>query len=348
MSASDPLARYVRQMQFAPLGRAGQENIARSRVFLCGCGALGTVLANTLVRAGVGFVRIVDRDFIEPNNLQRQVLFDEEDIAAALPKSIAAANKLRKINSQVEIEAEVADVDPMNIESFAGDVDLILDGTDNFETRFLINDLSQKLKLPWVYGGCLGAEGQSLTIIPGETPCLRCLIAEPPPPGESPTCDTAGILGPIINVVASIQACEALKILSGHPETINRQWTIINLWDNSIRQIDVSGLRGSGNCPACEQGVYPWLEGERTSQSAVLCGRNAVQVSPAAGTAEKLDLAALERKLAPLGETSRNAFLLRAAIDPYLLTVFADGRAIITGTDEINTAKTVYARYVGA
>ncbi len=348
MPTPDPLARYVRQMQFAPLGREGQERIAQSRVFLCGCGALGTVLANTLVRAGVGFLRIVDRDFIEPNNLQRQVLFDEEDIAASLPKSIAAANKLRKINSTVEIEAEVADVDPTNIEGYAADADLILDGTDNFETRFLINDLALKHKLPWVYGGCLGAEGQSLTIIPGETPCLRCLIAEPPPPGESPTCDTAGILGPIINVVASIQACEALKILSGHSEAISRQWTIINLWDNSVRQIDVSGLRDSSDCPACHHGEYAWLNGERTSRSAVLCGRNAVQVSPSPEANSQLDLELLQKKLAPLGETSRNAFLLRANIEPYTLTIFPDGRAIITGTDEVNIAKTVYAKYVGA
>lgn len=349
-SSADPLARYTRQFQFAPLGRMGQEKLATSRVFLCGCGALGTVLANTLVRAGVGFMRIVDRDFIEPNNLQRQVLFDEEDIAAALPKAIAAANKLRKINSDVEIEPHVADVDPTNIESYAADVDLILDGTDNFETRFLINDLAHKRKLPWVYGGCLGAEGQTLTIIPGETPCLRCLIQEPPPPGESPTCDTAGILGPIINVIASMQACEALKILAGHVDAISRQWTIINLWENSIRQIDLAGLRESANCPACDRGEYPWLNGERGSQSAVLCGRNAVQVTPARGAnaGSKLDLAALETKLAPLGAVSRNAFLLRAKIDPYTLTIFPDGRAIVSGTAEINTARTVYAKYVGA
>ncbi|MDA7980754.1 MAG: ThiF family adenylyltransferase [Pirellulales bacterium] len=348
MSSPDSFDRYVRQMQFAPLGREGQERIAQARIFLCGCGALGTVLANTLVRAGVGFLRIVDRDFIEPNNLQRQVLFDEDDIAASLPKAIAAANKLRKINSQVVIEAEVADVDPTNIESYAADVDLILDGTDNFETRFLINDLALKSKRPWVYGGCLGAEGQSLTIIPEETPCLRCLIAEPPPPGESPTCDTAGILSPIINVIASIQACEALKILSGKTEAISRQWTIINLWDNSVRQIDVSGLRESVDCPACDRGEFPWLNGERASQSAVLCGRNAVQVSPPRDAASpQLDLAMLEAKLSPLGDVARNPFLLRADISPYTLTVFADGRAIISGTDEISTAKTVYAKYVG-
>jgi adenylyltransferase/sulfurtransferase len=249
----------------------------------------------------------------------------------------------------VEIEADVADVDSTNIESYATDADLILDGTDNFETRFLINDLSLKHKLPWVYGGCLGAEGQTLTIIPGVTPCLRCLIQEPPPPGESPTCDTAGILGPIINVVASIQSCEALKILSGQIEAINRHWTIINLWDNSIRQIDVSGLHGSGDCPTCDKAEYPWLNGQRASQSAVLCGRNAVQVSPPRDAGQhKLDLALLEKKLSPLGATSRNAFLLRATIDPYTLTIFPNGRAIISGTDEINTAKTVYAKYVGA
>ena len=199
------LNRYARQMLFPALGKEGQQRLLASRVLVCGCGALGSVLANTLARAGVGHLRIVDRDFLETNNLQRQVLFDEDDVAADLPKSIAAAEKLRKINSQVEIEPIVADVDHTNVLELCSDVDLILDGTDNFETRFLINDVAVREAIPWIFGGCLGAEGQTMTILPGETPCLRCLFAEPPPPGSTPTCDTAGILAPIVNVIASIQ-----------------------------------------------------------------------------------------------------------------------------------------------
>ncbi len=217
------------------------------------------MLANTLVRAGVGHVRIVDRDFIELNNLQRQVLFDEDDVAADLPKAIAAANKLRRINSQIEIEPIVADVDHTNIEQLCDGVDCIVDGTDNFETRFLLNDAALKLGIPWVYGGCLGCEGQTMTILPGETPCLRCLMPEPPPPGTTPTCDTAGILAPIINVIASIQASEAIKILSGHREAISRVLTIVDLWDNRMRQIKLAGLRETVDCPACRRGEFPWL-----------------------------------------------------------------------------------------
>lgn len=339
------LERYVRQMRYYPLGEEGQEKLLASRVLICGCGALGTVLANTLVRAGIGFVRIVDRDFIELNNLQRQVLFDEEDIAAGLPKAVAAANKLRRINSAVEIAAEVTDLDHANIESLAGDVDLVLDGTDNFETRFLLNDYCVKYEKPWVYGGCLGAEGQTLTILPGETPCLRCLIQEPPPPGESPTCDTAGILGPIINIVASLEACEAIKILSGNRDAINRAWTILGIWDNAFRQVDVSQLRENGNCPTCQQRQFPWLSGERGSHTAVLCGRNAVQLSYPERT--RLSLDSLADKLSSVGQVTRNPFLLRLQVSPYQLTIFPDGRAIVSGTEDIALAKTLYAKYVG-
>lgn len=317
-----------------------------SRVLVCGCGALGTVLANTLARAGVGFLRIVDRDFIERNNLQRQVLFDEDDIAAALPKAIAAANKLRRINSEIELEPIVADVDPSNVLQFTADVDLIVDGTDNFETRFLINDAAVKQRLPWVYGGCLGAEGQTMTILPGETPCLRCLIPEPPPAGSTPTCDTAGILSPIINVIASIQSMEAIKILSGNRDCIQRSLTVIDLWENRIRQVNVADLREQVDCPTCRRGEFPWLAGERGSQTAILCGRNAVQLSPPAGA--KLSLDELSDKLQGVGRVTRNPFLLRLAVDDYLLTVFPDGRAIIGGTDEIATAKTIYAKYIGS
>ena len=342
----DPaFARYARQMRYAPLGVAGQQKLLQARALICGCGALGSVLANTLARAGVGHLRIVDRDFLELNNLQRQVLYDEDDVAAGLPKAIAARNRLVKINSQIEIEAVVADVDHTNIARLLEGVDLILDGTDNFETRFLLNDAALKFRIPWIYGGCLGAEGQTLTILPGETPCLRCLMPDTPPPGSTPTCDSAGILGTIINVIASMEANEALKILSGHRKAISRNWTVIDLWDNTIRQIKLDSFDGSRDCPACTGRAFPWLSGERGSHTAVLCGRNSVQLSFPGH--EPISLDALADKLATVGSVTRNRYLVRAAIEPYQVTVFSDGRAVIGGTEDVGEAKSVYAKYVG-
>lgn len=340
------LDRYVRQMRYPPLGEEGQAQLAKSSALICGCGALGSVLANTLARAGVGHLRIVDRDFLELNNLQRQVLYDEDDVAAGIPKAIAAANKLAKINSQIEIEPVVTDLDYTNIEKLVEGVDMIVDGTDNFETRFLLNDASLKFNVPWVYGGCIGAEGQSMTIVPGDTPCLRCLMQESPPPGTTPTCDTAGILGPIINVIASIEACEAIKILSGNQHAINRTLTVVELWDNRIRQVKLDSLKDSIDCPACTAREFPWLAGERGSHTAILCGRNAVQLS--FPDRQSLSLDSLATKLIGVGEVTQNRFLLRLAVDDYLITVFPDGRAIIGGTEEIAEAKTVYAKYVGS
>ena len=341
---SENLDRYVRQTRYQPLGMEGQRRLAAGRALVCGCGALGTVAANTLVRAGVGAVRIVDRDFIELNNLQRQVLFTEEDVKRGLPKAIAAAEKLRQINSQVEIEPVVADVDHLNIEKLIDGVDVIVDGTDNFQTRFLVNDAAIKHGIPWVYGGCLGAEGQTMTIIPRQTPCLRCLMQECPPPGSTPTCDTAGILAPIIGVIASIEAVEAIKILSGNQAAISRQLTVVELWDSQIRQIDVTSLREQVDCPACKHDELPWLAGKEGSETAVLCGRNAVQLTYAGAS---LELDQLAKRLEGVGQVTRNQFLLRLKVDQYELTVFPDGRAIIGGTDDVATARTVYAKYVG-
>ena len=278
-SGDKSLERYVRQIRYAPLGEKGQRQLINGRALICGCGALGSVLANTLARAGVGFLRIVDRDFLQLNNLQRQVLYDEDDVASGLPKAIAARNRLRKINSAVEIEAIVADLDHTNIEAMIDSMDIILDGTDNFETRFLLNDAALQFGLPWVYGGCIGAEGQTMTILPGQTPCLRCLIPETPPPGTTPTCDTAGILGPIVNIVASWQAAEAIKILSGNPQAVSRTLSVFELWDNRVRQVKLDSLRDNPSCPACQGTEYPWLSGDRGGHNAVLCGRNAVQLS---------------------------------------------------------------------
>src|SRR6516225_8393020 len=228
--AIDPsLERYSRQMRFGGILEKGQRKLLESRVTLCGCGALGTVIANAMVRAGVGFVRIIDRDFIESHNLQRQVLFDENDIAANLPKAEAAARKLRVVNSTVTIEPVVTDIDRTNILQLSQDADVILDGTDNFEIRYLINDVSIKLGKPWVYGGSIGSHGQTMTIIPGETPCLRCVFEAATAPGEGGTCETAGVLGPIVNVVASLQATEALKILTGNLGAVNRELTYVDV-----------------------------------------------------------------------------------------------------------------------
>ena len=345
-TVTDPrLARYVRQMRYAPIGKAGQERLLASRALIVGCGALGSVLANTLARAGVGHLRIVDRDFLELNNLQRQVLYDEEDVAAGLPKAIAAKSRLDKINSQVEIEAIVGDVDHTNIGRLLAGVDCLVDGTDNFETRFLLNDVALKYRVPWVYGGCLGAEGQVLTILPGETPCLRCLMPEPPPPGSTPTCDSAGILGTIIGVVASMQANEALKILSGHCEAVSRTWNVLDLWDNQMRQIKLDSFSDRSGCPACSGREYPWLEGKRGSHTAILCGRNSVQLSFPGR--EPISLEELAEKLSAVGAVNKNRYLVRAAIDKYQVTVFPDGRAVIGGTEDVAEAKTVYAKYVG-
>ncbi len=331
-------------MRFAPLGIEGQRRLLGSTALVVGCGALGAVIANTLARAGVGTLRIVDRDFLELNNLQRQVLYDEDDVAAGLPKAIAARNRLARINSQITIDAHVADVDHTNIERLLAGVDCLVDGTDNFETRFLLNDAAVKLGIPWVYGGCLGAEGQSLTILPGQTPCLRCLMPDPPPPGSTPTCDSAGILATIIGVVASLESNEALKILSGHPEATSRTWLVMDLWDNTLRQIKLGGAK-SGDCPCCGRREFPWLAGDRGSHTAILCGRNSVQLSFPGRESVSLDQ--LAAKLSAVGQVTRNKYLVRATIGEHQLTVFPDGRAVIGGTEDVAEAKSVYAKYVG-
>jgi adenylyltransferase/sulfurtransferase len=294
----------------------------------------------------VGHLRLVDRDFLELNNLQRQSLYDEDDVTAGWPKVVAAEAKLRKINSQVAVEALVVDVDSRNIRALVDGVDVILDGTDNFETRFLLNDAALKFGIPWVYGGCIGTEGQTMTILPGETPCLRCLMSQSPPPGTTATCDTAGILSPIVNVIASLEACEALKILTGHREAISSSLQVFELWDNRVRQIKLDGLRTSVDCPTCRGREFPWLDGQRGSHTAVLCGRNAVQLSYPDRAA--ISLETLAKNLAGVGRVTHNQFLLRLEVDQYLITVFPDGRAIIGGTDDIAEARTIHAKYIGA
>lgn len=340
--------RYQKQVLFAGIGSSGQAAISQSRVLVCGCGALGSVLVDTLARAGVGFIRIVDRDFVELSNLQRQVLFTEEDVANRVPKAVAAADRLKTINSDIEIDAIVADVNFRNIAHFADGVDLILDGTDNFEVRFLINDYALESGIPWIYTGCVGSHGQTMTIFPGETACLRCLIEDVPEPGATETCDTAGVIGPAINVIASLEAVDALKILSGQRELVKPVLKVVDVWDGTWRNMNIGKLRETANCPACQRGERDWLQGRTGSQSSVLCGRNAVQVSPS--TPGKLDLVELAQRLKSSGKVTQTAFLLRLQLtDPdYDVTIFADGRAIIKGTEDVSVARSVYSRYIGS
>jgi adenylyltransferase/sulfurtransferase len=348
---TDPFAdRYSRQTRVPGIGTAGQDRIRQSRVTLCGVGALGTVLANTLVRAGVGHLRVIDRDFVEPSNLQRQVLFDEADVLGNLPKAEAAAAKLRAINRDVAVEPVVADIDRTNVEELCRDADLILDGTDNFEVRYLINDVAVKLGTPWVYGGAVGVEGMTMTIRPGHTPCLRCVFEASPGPGEVGTCETSGVLGPIVSVIASLQAAEALKLLAGKSEATNKELFVLNLWENTSRRVKVAPLAGrKGQCPCCALRKFEWLDGEHGTQTTSLCGRNAVQVSQR--RAGRLDFDALARTLGKTTAVTANKFLLRFTVadggDPHEFTVFPDGRAIIKGTSDPDRARTLYARYVG-
>lgn len=345
----DQLDRYSRQVLFEPIGADGQQRLLASRVTLIGCGALGTVIASTLARAGVGHLRICDRDDIELNNLQRQVLFDEDDIARGLPKAVAAAEKLRRANSGVTIEPQVTDVDCDNIEALVAGSDLILDGTDNFETRYLINDVAVKTGIPWVYGAVIGATGLVMPVIPGETACLRCVFESAPPPELSPTCDTAGVIAPAVNVVASLQCVEAFKLLMGRRDAVNRALASIDVWTGRVAQLKIQPVRGDAPCRCCGRRDFEYLSGKMVSRTTTLCGRNAVQVQPPAGGSGPIDFEAIARKLAAAarGPVSHSRFLVKAEVDGYTITVFPDGRAIIKGTKLADEARTVYARYVG-
>ena len=338
------LDRYSRQLLFPGIGEEGQKKIREARVLLVGCGALGSNIANNLVRAGVGKITIVDRDFLEINNLQRQMLFDEEDVAASLPKAVAAANKLRKINSEVEVVSIVADVNPSNIEALVRDADVVLDGTDNFETRYLINDACVELGKPWIYGGVLASYGTTMTIIPHETPCLRCIFEEAPPPGTTPTCDTAGIIGSIVSVIANIECTEALKLIVGATDRINRGMIWIDVWENSYEK--VQGSKIAPECPACVQGNYEFLESKEGTHTTSLCGRSAVQVSVRGNPAVSFPL--LAGRLQSVGQVQYNEYMLRFLVNGYEMVVFPDGRALIKGTTDESLARTLYARYVGA
>jgi adenylyltransferase/sulfurtransferase len=337
--------RYSRQTRFAPLGPDGQAKLAAARVAVVGCGALGSVVAMTLARAGVGFLRLVDRDIPELSNLPRQVLFDEADVAAGLPKAVAAAGRLATINSQIAIEPVVADLSAANAADLLGGCDVIVDGSDNFEARFLVNEVACRRRVPWVHGGAIGAEGRVLAIVPGRTACLRCLIPEPPAAGSLPTCDTAGIIGPAAVVVGAVEAAEAIKLVVGAPEAASNRLLVCDLWSNVWRTVDLAPLVAAG-CPTCRAADYPWLEGRLGSRPTPLCGRDAVQVPSAGGG---VDLAAVAARLALVGTVVANRWIVRADVEEGIqLAVFADGRAIVTGTREEARARAIVSRYLGA
>lgn len=334
--------RYSRQVRFGPIGEAGQARLRAAGVAIVGCGALGSVAADQLVRAGIGRVRIIDRDFIELSNLQRQSLFDEDDIAAALPKAEAAARRLRRVNHEVAIDGVVADLNAGNIARLCGDADVIVDGTDNVETRYLINDFAVKTARPWVYAGCVGAEGRVLAVDPGRSACLRCLWDEPPPPGTLETCDTAGVLAPAAAVVASLAVIEALKLITG-PRDEARGLIAVDLWRAWWHRLQPE--RDAEHCPCCARRVFEFLDGRRRSSTTTLCGRNAVQILPDAAA---IDLDAVERRLRPLGVVHRSAYMLRATVGGFGVTLFPDGRAIVEGTTDAAVARSFLARYVSA
>jgi adenylyltransferase/sulfurtransferase len=332
--------RYSRQILFPGIGVEGQEALGRSRVVVAGCGALGSFHAAALSRAGVGHITIIDRDYVEPSNLQRQWLFEESDAEQALPKAVAAERRLASINSGVQVTGVVADLIPSNAEELLGEADLILDGTDNFETRYLINDFAVSRGKPWIYGAAVGSYGLTMPVLPGVTACLRCVYPEPPGCAQ-PTCETAGVLGPIVSTIASLQAAEALKILSGHPELVRARITTVDVWDGGIRQIAMPPPDAA--CPCCGKRQFPWLE-EPSRPPVRMCGRNAVQIHE---RVRPLDLAALRTRLEPLGEVRANEYALRFFAPPYEMTVFPDGRAIVKGTGDIGVARSVYAKYLG-
>lgn len=339
----DRLERYTRQMILPGWGREGQARLAEKSATVVGCGALGSHIANHLTRAGVGRLVLVDRDLVEYHNLPRQVLYSEADAAAGLPKAVAAAQRLRQVNSQVEIESYVVDVNADTVEDLVAGADLVMDGADNFEVRYLLNEACVKHGIPWVYGGVLGTYGLTAAIVPGETPCLYCLLGPMPPPGSVPTCETAGVLGPAVATVAALESVEGLKLLLGRRNELLKSLVVVDVWTGDFERIQTQ--RGQTRCPVCDDGRYELLNAERGSLAAVLCGRNSVHIHP--WPAQALDLAALAGRLEGLGPVATNEYLIRFEVEGCQLTLFPDGRAIVKGTADPVQARALYARYVG-
>ncbi len=333
--------KYSRQILFPPIGAEGQATLLESKAVILGCGALGTAQANALVRAGVGTVRIVDRDFVEESNLQRQMLFDEADARESLPKAVAAERKLRQINSDVKVEGIVADADSSNIEEFIEGFGVVLDATDNFETRYLLNDAAVKLGIPWVYGAVVASYAATMTILPGRSACLACVFPKSPR-GLHETCDTVGVIGPAVSWAASLQTTEAMKILLGREDELHRSLITYDLWTNRFQKVDAPR---DPACVVCATHEYLYLEqGGATHVS--MCGRNSVQIHPA--ESRGLDLVALKARLEKFGRVQANDFLLKCSLDSYELTVFPDGRVIVKGTHDPAMARKIYAQYIGA
>jgi len=336
--------RYSRQILFPGIGPEGQEKLLQARVLLVGCGALGASHAEMLARAGVGRLRIVDRDFVEYSNLQRQTLFKEADAENRIPKAEAAKQRIGEINSGIEIEAIVADVNNSNVESLIEGCDIVLDGTDNFMVRYLLNDACVKHDKPWVYGAAVSSYGTTMTVIPGQTSCLRCVFNEMPNAGSSPTCDTAGVIMPIISSISSIQIAETLKFLVGDAAAMHGSLIQIDVWQNDWRKIKLGPP--NPDCPTCGRREFEFLDAESTEFSAVLCGRDAVQIAPPRPT--QIDFARFAAKIANIHDVKRNEYIVRFTVEGKEITVFRDGRAIIKGTDDVSTARSLYARFVGS
>jgi len=332
--------RYSRQILFAGLGERGQQALIRSHAVVAGCGALGSFQAGALARAGAGTLTIIDRDYVEPSNLQRQWLFEEADAAAALPKAVAAARRINAINSAIRVRAVVADLTAENAAELLGEANVILDGTDNFDARYLINDFAVSRGKPWIYGAAVGSYGVTMPVIPGRTACLRCVYPQAPS-GIQPTCETAGVLGPVVAAVASLQTADAMKVLAGRPELVRARIATLDVWDGSLRQIGMPPP--DPDCPCCGRREFPYLE-DSALEPVRMCGRNAVQVRERPGP---IDLSELRARLEPLGKVNVNEFALRFVTGPYEITVFPDGRAIVKGTGDTGVARSLYARYVG-
>lgn len=332
--------RYSRQLILPEIGAAGQQRLLASRAVVVGCGALGTVQATLLVRAGVGEVVLIDRDYAETSNLQRQWLFEESDVERVIPKAVAAAERLQKANSSCRIHAKVKDLTPQNAEALLTPADVILDGVDNFAARYLINDVANKTKTPWVYGAAVGTRGSLMPIVPGETACLSCIFPEAPS-SRQPTCETAGVLNAVTALIAAMQVGEALKILCGRGEALRRRLVTTDLWSGESGSINAD--RPDPDCPTCGRGDFKYLR-DLSTDSANLCGRNGVRV---AGNGRALDLPGLAAALASLGEVKANPYALRFTCPPHEFTIFPDGRAIVKGTRDPAVARSLYARYVG-